>query len=315
MNMMQMVAIMAACYFITLILLCVYRNIINIKIANAVFIIVDLIFFLGWNYAAYLRGWLDDGFMTLENISPFIMTLIPFTCLLNEKIRKYCDSAIAFLWVGMFLALLLSPQHAYIFSYYIEATPIYASEAACHLIASLYGVYLIISGQVKCNFKSWARSIICMYSVIGFGVILNYIFHTKNFGMDPYGDFTIYMVDILGSFWATLLAYLLGVMVVLSLGMQFGYLLNKLVDSTHITPRLTAVINGGSTTNVISEIECESNESDVNTEKNNAQDYENGENSDEFNDEICESCAEAQESEISGKCINDVMEEDGKNEL
>lgn len=236
MNMMQMVAIMVACYFITLTLLCIYRNIINIKVANTVFMIVDLIFFLSWNYAAYLRGWLKDGFMTLENISPFIMTLIPFTCLLSKKIREYCDSAIAFLWVGMFFALMISPQHAYIFSYHIEASYIYASEAACHLIASLYGAYLIISGQVKCNFKTWLKSIICMYSVIGFGVILNYLFHTRNFGMDPYGDFTIYMIDVLGSFWATLLAYLLGVMVVLSVGMQFGHLLFRLVDASHISP-------------------------------------------------------------------------------
>lgn len=237
MNMMQMVAIMVACYFITLTLLCIYRNIINIKVANTIFIIVDLVFFLSWNYAAYLRGWLEDGFMTLENISPFIMTLIPFTCLLSERIRKYCDSAIAFLWIGMFLALMISPQHAYIFSYHIEASYIYASEAACHLIASLYGAYLIISGQVKCNFKSWIKSIVCMYSVIGFGVILNYVFHTSNFGMDPYGDYTIYMVDILRSFGATLLAYLLGVMVVLTMGMQAGHILYKLVDSTHISPK------------------------------------------------------------------------------
>ena len=231
--MMQMVAIMVGCYFITLTLLCVYRDIINVKVANTVFMIVDLIFFLAWNYAAYLRGWLEDGYMTLENISPFIMTLIPFTALLSDRVRKYCDSAIAFLWLGMFLALLISPQHAYIFNYNIEASLIYTSEAACHLLASLYGAYLIISGQVKCDFKTWGKSIVCMYSVIGFGVILNYLFHTGNFGMNPYGGYTIYMVDVLGSFWATLVAYLLGVMFVLTIGMQVGRALNNLVVAAH----------------------------------------------------------------------------------
>ena len=233
MNMMQMVAIMVGCYFITLTLLCVCRDIINVKVANTVFMIVDLIFFLAWNYAAYLRGWLEDGYMTLENISPFIMTLIPFTALLSDRVRKYCDSAIAFLWLGMFLALLISPQHAYIFNYNIEASLIYTSEAACHLLASLYGAYLIISGQVKCDFKTWGKSIVCMYSVIGFGVILNYLFHTGNFGMNPYGGYTIYMVDVLGSFWATLVAYLLGVMFVLTIGMQVGRALNNLVVAAH----------------------------------------------------------------------------------
>ena len=75
MNMMQMVAFMVICYFITLTLLCVYRKIINVKIANYVFIGVDLVFFFCWNYAAHLRGWLKDGFMTLENISPFMIAL------------------------------------------------------------------------------------------------------------------------------------------------------------------------------------------------------------------------------------------------
>ena len=232
MNMMQMVGIMVACYFVTLTLLCVYRKIINVKVGNAVFIIVDLVFFLGWNYAAYQRGWLSDGFMTLENISPFIMTLIPLTVFMSEKVRSYCNSAIAFLWIGMFIALIFSPQHAYIFSYHIDASLIYSTEAACHLLASLYGFYLIMTEQVKCDFKHWLKSIVCMFSVIGFGVILNYIFHLRNFGMDPYGQASIYMIDILGSFEATLLAYLLGVAVVLTLGLQVGYLFNKLVSST-----------------------------------------------------------------------------------
>ena len=231
MNMMQMVAIMVACYFITLTLLCIYRDIIDIKIANAVFIIVDIIFFFGWNYAAYLKGWLSDGYMTLENISPFIMTLIPLTVFMSERVRSYCNSAIAFLWLGMFLALIISPQHAYIFNYNIEASFYYSTETACHLIASLYGIYLIISGQVKCNFRHWIKSGVCMFSVIGFGILLNYFFHTRNFGMDPYGNYTIYMIDIFGSFEATLVAYLLGVLLVLTIGMQFGYLLNKLVEA------------------------------------------------------------------------------------
>lgn len=237
MNMMQMVAIMVACYFITLTLLCIYRNIINIKVANAVFIAVDLVFFFCWNLAGYQVGWLRDGFMTLENISPFIMTLIPLTLFMSEKVKRYCNSAIAFLWIGMFIALMISPEHAYIFNYSIDASFLYTSEAACHLIASLYGIWLIISGQVNCGWKDWLKSIICMFSVIGYGVFLNYVFHTDNFGMKPYGRYTIYMINIFGSFYATLIAYLLGVLVVLTLGMQIGYLFNRLVGSTGIEIR------------------------------------------------------------------------------
>ena len=93
------------------------------------------------------------GYMTLENISPFIMTLIPLTVFMNERVRSYCNSAIAFLWIGMFIALGISPEFSYIFNFNTEASFIHATEASCHLIASLYGIYLIISGQVKCDFK------------------------------------------------------------------------------------------------------------------------------------------------------------------
>ena len=127
MNMMQMVAAMVICYFITLTLLSVYRKHINIKVANIGFILVDLVFFLSWNYAGYLKGWLEEGYMTFGNISPFIMTLIPLTVFMSDRVKAYCNSAIALLWLGMFLALLISPQHAYIFNYNIEASFIYTS--------------------------------------------------------------------------------------------------------------------------------------------------------------------------------------------
>ncbi len=231
MNMVQMVGIMVACYFITLTLLCIYRKMINIKVANTLFIIVDLVFFFGWTYASYQSGGLDDGYLTLDNISPMIMTLIPLTVFMSDRVKSYCNSAIAFLWVGMFVALLFSPQYAYIFRYKLEASLNYTAESACHLLASLYGAFLIISGQVKCNFDGWKKAIICMYSIIGFGVFLNFVFHKSHFGMDPYGDYSIYMLDIFGSFETTLMAYILGILVVITLGMQLGGLLNKLALS------------------------------------------------------------------------------------
>ena len=233
-NMVHMVCIMVLFYFVTVTLLSFYRNIIRIKLANILFVAADLVFFLAWNYSAYLRGWLDEGFMTLGNISPFIMTLIPLTLFMSDKVREYCNSAIAFLWVGMLLALLLSPQFGYLFSGDYHANPVYTSESACHLLASLYGFYLIISGQVKCDFQHLKKAIICLYSVIGFGVFVNYVFHRSNFGMDPYGGAKIYMIDIFGSFEATLAAYLIGVGLVLLIGMYVGRTTYKLVEAIHV---------------------------------------------------------------------------------
>lgn len=219
---------MVALYVMALTALCVYRKSINVKVLNVMFIIVDLVFFIVWSYASYLRGW-TDGFMMLDNISPFIMTMIPLSVFMKDGVREAFRSATAFLWVGMFVALIVSPQQAYIFSDNTQASLAYSSEAACHLIASLYGIYLIITKQVSLDFKSWKRALVFLYSAIGFGVVMNYIFHLDNFGMDPYGNYSIYMIDIFGSFWATFAAYLLGVFVVITIGMQVGYMLMKLI--------------------------------------------------------------------------------------
>lgn len=241
MNMMQMVGIMVALYVIALTAICIYRKAINTKIVNAVFLIVDLALFACWAYASYKRGW-TDGFMVLENISPFIMSMMPLSIFFGPRTKSFFNCSAAFLWLGMFVALIVSPQQAYIFSNYTEASLEYSAEAACHLIASLYGVYLIVTEQVKCNLKNWGKSILFMYSVIGYGVICNYIFHNDNFGMNPYGGYSIYMIDIFGSFEATLAAYLLSVLVVLTLGVQVGYVLVRLINPIEIDGKIFPLI-------------------------------------------------------------------------
>jgi hypothetical protein len=185
----------------------------------------------------YKQGWLKSGFVTLGNISPMIFTVIPLTLFMNEKTKQYAYSAIAFLWVGMFLALFISPEYAYIFDYHRQATALYTGEALCHMLAALFGIYLILTGQVKLNFQSWWRSIVFMYAVIFFGVFLNYFFHTRNFGMDPYGNYAIYFLNIFGSFEATLIAYLFGVLTVLTVGLEVGYLLERIITPKIVMPR------------------------------------------------------------------------------
>ena len=215
-------------FFVTLSIMCFYRTKINVKLCNRIFIIADVLAYSAWNYAAYLSGWLDKGWMTLGNISPLMFTLILLTPFMNEKTKDYVFSAVAFLSTGMFLAMLISPEHNYIFNFNTEATFIYATEAVAHLVCSLFGFYLVLSHQVKANFKSLVKAVTCTLSIITLGVILNYIFHTKNFGMDPYGSASIYMLDIFGSFFATLVAYYFGVVLVLIVGMQWVAILDRI---------------------------------------------------------------------------------------
>ena len=242
MNMMQMLGIVLFFYFISLIFICLYREQLNTRFWNGVFITADVLAFFCWNVAAYHRGWLDKRFMTLDNISPLICTVIPLTYFMKDSIRQAAYSAIACLSFGMFAAMLISPEHAYLFNYNIEANFLYTSEAICHMVCSLFGLYLMQSGQVKPDFTSWWKSIAFMFSIITFGVVLNVIFHKDFFGMDPYGNYRIYMLDIFGSFWTTLLAYYLGVFMVLTLGLQVGQLMCKTKQKTQ-SPLLASVEN------------------------------------------------------------------------
>ena len=228
MDMMLVLGILAAIFFISLVTICIYRDSINIKVGNLIFIIVDIIFYFIWNLGMYEKGWLNDGYETLENISPLIFTVIPLTLIMNDKVKDYAFSAIALLWVGMFIALFISPEYIYIFDFKTDANILYVGEAFCHMLASLFGIYLILTGQVKANVKSLLKAMVFLYSIIFFGVFLNFCFHRRHFGMDPYGDFSIYFMDLFGTFEATFLAYLLGILVLFILGMQIGQLLNHL---------------------------------------------------------------------------------------
>ena len=227
MHMLLMLGILTVIYFITLFIMCLYRAKINFKIYNRVFIILNLIAFFAWNYATYLNGGLKDGWITLDNISPFTFTVILLTPFMKESVRTYAYSTISFLSVGMFFAMLISPEHAYLFNFDQEATFYLTSEAICHLICSLYGFFLVLCNKVKADFNHWIKSIIFLYSFIVLGIALNYIYHKDFFGMDPYGNYRIYMINIFDSFGATLFAYLAGVMVVLTLGLHAARLIER----------------------------------------------------------------------------------------
>lgn len=227
MHIMQMLLALTPVFFAGLFLLCFFRE--KLKhhpIINYLFIAACAVFFFCWNYAAYEKGWLRDGFMTLENISPFICTVILITPFFHKRIRDFAYCAVAFLAFGMFLALYISPAAEY-FSSLRQNTPfVYISEAACHLVMALYGFYLILVGRVKLNLKSFLKAIAFIYSAVIFGVFLNWCFHLSNFGMNMYGNYSIYFLDIFGSFTATFIAYLVGIFATVLLGFLVGTFLD-----------------------------------------------------------------------------------------
>ena len=231
MHIINMINALSFVFFIALFLMCFFREKLKNPIINPLFLCACAAFFFSWNYAAYERGWLEDGFMTLENISPYICTVIIFTPFMNKTIKDYAYCAIAFLGFGMFLAMYVSPGAEFVLNFQQNAKFIHISEGACHLIMALYGFYLILSEKVKLNPRNLCKALAFIYASIGFGVFLNWCFHLSNFGMDMYGDYSIYFLDIFGSFEATFMAYIFGVGATILLGYLAGLFLNWVVSS------------------------------------------------------------------------------------
>lgn len=228
MHMMQMLGAITLVFCIALFLMCFFREKLNHPLISPLFIIVCAVFFFCWNYAEYDRGSLKNGFMTLENISPYTCTIILLTPFMHEKVRNLAHCAIAFLGFGMLAALYISPGASYFMSHNYTAKFLHVSEAACHLLMALYGFYLILADRIELTWKNFGKACLFVYSSIGFGVFLNWCFHLGNFGMDMYGNYSIYFMDIFGSFEATIVAYLIGVLGTLTGGFLFGLFLDWL---------------------------------------------------------------------------------------
>jgi hypothetical protein len=236
MHMMYMLAILGFVFTAALFLMCFFREKLKNPIVNPLLLIAYAAFFFCWNYAAYELRWLEDGFMTLENISPFICTVILCTPFLNKTVRDYAYCAIAFLSFGMFLAMFVSPGAEFLMNYQQNVRFIHVSEGACHLIMALYGYYLVLTDKVKVNFKTFGKAIAFIYASVGFGVFLNWCFHLSNFGMDMYGNYSIYFLDIFGSFEATFVAYLFGILATVTLGFLSAELIDWLSKEKKAVP-------------------------------------------------------------------------------
>ena len=227
MPMLTMLLICVSVYFTLMVVILIYNKYMNPKVTNLIFIIINVLLFVAYNLNDFYRNGKFES-LTFDQISPFTFTTLPLSYLFSKKVRDAQFSAVAFLSLGMFIAMMISPQHAFLVSFRQDATLLFVLDTLLHLNCSLFGIYLIASGQVLLNAKSLKRSLIYMYSVITFVVFMNFCFKLNYFGMGPYRNFAIYMFDFFDSYWITLLVYVLGVGLVLSLGFEFNYILQLL---------------------------------------------------------------------------------------
>ena len=229
MHIMHMLGIVSLVFILALFLMCVFRERLKHPIINYMLVASCAFFLFCWTYSMYEhRGGQMQGFMTFDNISPYICTVIPLTVFMNRRTRDFAYSAIAFLAFGMFVAMFISPEVEYLSNYHQDSLFLHVSEALCHLVMGVYGFYLILADKVSLTLKSYGKALVFIYASIGFGIFLNYFFHQSNFGMNMHGGYSIYFMDIFNTFWATLAAYLVGVLLTVTVGFLIAIFIDRI---------------------------------------------------------------------------------------
>lgn len=201
----------------------------NVKITNCVFASIIFVCYVSLVIYVYFdAGPTDWNFLNTlptANVSPFMFAIIPIILLLPKKIKKYFLLLVVLLIVGMFLSGIISCSYNAIIGYKFHHH--FMLDYIAHFALSLWGIYLIKSGQVELNKKDAlvAGSIIIGVSILM--LMLNLIFNTAFFGLSLYGKHNIYNVVLTSSSILSVTLYFIGLGFVLILGYFVGYFVNK----------------------------------------------------------------------------------------
>lgn len=125
----------------------------------------------------------------------------------------------------MFLSSVFSCLYNAIIDYkfHIHFTYDYVS----HFALSLFGVYIIRSGQVILNTKNVLTSASLIFGAATLMMILNVIFDTSFFGLSLNGKHNIYNNVLVDNSYLSALLYFLGLGVVVALGYAYSRMMSK----------------------------------------------------------------------------------------
>ena len=169
------------------------------------------------------EDWNFQNTLPVANVSPFMFTLAIFINLIPLKVRRHLYLLISLLSVGMLLSAVLGcVYNAYInYRFHLH----FLSDYLAHVFLSLWGVYLVRSGQVDLKRKN---ALISSGVIVGAAFImltLNLIFDTSFFGLSLNGKHNIYNMVLTDNSYLSAILYFLGLAVVLGAGFVYCYLL------------------------------------------------------------------------------------------
>ena len=219
-------AVLLAIYIVGVLLskyLAKYKNVVNILFVIAIF----TSYFYVVRYMYYDVGpedWNFKNTLPTANVSPFMFCLTPIILVMPKAIRKYLMTLVVLLSLGMVVAGLGGAlgfvARNYKFHWHITM------DCFAHILLSLWGVYLLKSGQVELTPQKALRGGAIIVSVALIMLVLNLIYHKAFFGLSLYGEHNIYNIRLFENGVVSIIIYFLGRGVVLCAGYFYQKVLN-----------------------------------------------------------------------------------------
>jgi hypothetical protein len=213
------IATLVAIYFIAILFI---GRIKNTKVVNVflftiifglyVFYVLINLFRYGSNSPYF------HGVLATANISSFMFSVLPIIYFSNLG-RQRLYFLVSLLSVGMLLSPVFNAVTYAVCNYPFDILPIL--DYICHLLFSLWGIYLAKSRQIEVNKKEAFLSSLIIIFVAVFMIILNCIFDTSFFGLSLTGKHNIYGHIIVQSSWLSAIIYFVGLTIVLCVGYIF----------------------------------------------------------------------------------------------
>ena len=199
------------------------------RLANFLFMAVTYASYVSLSLIVYsdvgLYDWNFQNTLPMANVSPFMFSLMPILPLLPERAKKPLYLLVSLLSVGMLLSAVFNciRNAAIGYAFHFHFTLDYLA----HFALSLFGVYLVRSGQVEVRARRAVSSGALLFGVAFVMIVLNLILDTSFFGLSLRGKHNIYNNVLVSSSCLSAFIYFVGLFVVLLLGYLFMLLIKR----------------------------------------------------------------------------------------
>ena len=224
-------SVLLTAYIVTL---CLMHRMKNQTLVNSIFATIVFLSYMvmvvRFLIVDGIHDWNFQNTLPVANVSPFMFALTPLIFLLPRRLRKHPMLLVSLLSAGMFLSTVLAcianAAIHYKFHYY------FFTDYISHFALSLWGIYLVKSGQVELKAKSCLISGSIIVSAATLMLILNLIFDTGFFGLSLRGKHNIYNNVIVENPYLSALLYYVGLIGILVIGFLLQKILNKKQNQT-----------------------------------------------------------------------------------